>query len=95
MRPCLVCGALGQESRCRAHRRPRGPQRAAYADPAYRAAREALRGSPCALCGLSGSDSVGHVIPLARGGTNHPMNLQPEHLRCPNGQTGNLRKGAR
>jgi 5-methylcytosine-specific restriction endonuclease McrA len=96
--PCLDCGALARGTRCkscqRLRERSRPTYRAAYQDRAYRATRTALRGSTCVLCGLGGSDSVGHTIPLAKGGTNDLSNLAPEHLVCPNGITGNLRKGA-
>ena len=53
----------------------------------------------CAQCGqpidltLSGfhdyGPTVDHVEPRARGGTDHPTNLQPMHRIC------NLRKGSR
>lgn len=53
-------------------------------------------GYTCGLCrelvtedqGLAGP-SVGHVVPLARGGEHEAGNLRLEHLRC------NIRKGAR
>lgn len=96
--PCLDCRKLCNGTRCkscqRLRERSRPGYRSAYQDTAYRAVRTALRGSPCVLCGLPGSDSVGHAIPLAKGGTNHPANLVPEHLVCPGGATGNLVKGA-
>lgn len=95
MRPCLVCGALCQGSRCPAHQRPRAAHRRAYNDVAYRRARKPARGAVCHLCGLPGADSLGHVVPLARGGANDPSNWAPEHLVCPGGRTGNLKKGAR
>jgi hypothetical protein len=73
-------------------------------DPAYRAARSALRrwarntGAECARCGLPidydagwldpRSFTAGHVVALAHGGDNDPSNLRPEHRRC------NLRHGA-
>jgi 5-methylcytosine-specific restriction endonuclease McrA len=56
---------------------------------AYLADRDGRR---CGRCGesidmaLSGMHpmgaTVGHVIPVARGGTDHPGNLRLEHRRC-------------
>lgn len=34
----------------------------------------------CYICGKPGADSVDHVIPKARGGTDDPSNLRPAHL---------------
>jgi 5-methylcytosine-specific restriction endonuclease McrA len=34
----------------------------------------------CWICGKPGADSVDHVIPIARGGTEDPSNLRPAHL---------------
>jgi 5-methylcytosine-specific restriction protein A len=34
----------------------------------------------CWICGLPGADSVDHVIPIARGGTNDESNLKPAHM---------------
>lgn len=33
----------------------------------------------CGICGKPGADAVDHKTPLARGGTEHPGNLQPVH----------------
>jgi len=39
-------------------------------------------GSLCPACGKRRSGSIDHVIPLARGGSNHPTNLQFLCNRC-------------
>lgn len=36
----------------------------------------------CWLCGLSGSDTVDHVVPWSKGGTNEVANLRPAHRSC-------------
>lgn len=38
---------------------------------------------------LPGALTIGHIVPIARGGTNDPSNLRPEHRRC------NLEAGSR
>lgn len=85
-RPCLDCGVVCAHTRCHAcqrrHEAQRAPHRAAYADPAYRKARKALRGAPCHLCGLPGSDTVDHVVPLAARGANVAGNWAPAHRSC-------------
>lgn len=92
-RPCIVpsCPRLSiggrRGSRCKpcslVHDRELLARRSgAYADPAYKAARRALRGARCWICGQLGSDSVDHRVPLALGGTNAASNLEPAHLDC-------------
>lgn len=92
-RPCIVPScpreSLGgpRGSRCQpctlAYNRELVKRRSgAYADPRYKAARNALRGARCWICGELGSDSVDHEIPLALGGTNAASNLKPAHLDC-------------
>ena len=34
----------------------------------------------CWICGKHGADSVDHVVPITRGGTNAMSNLRPAHL---------------
>ena len=51
-------------------------------------ARWNLYGGSCWMCG-GRADSMDHVIPLARGGSNWPANLRPACRSC------NSRKGAR
>jgi len=36
----------------------------------------------CHICGHSGANSVDHVIPHARGGSDDMANLKAAHLRC-------------
>lgn len=36
----------------------------------------------CAYCGLDGADTVDHIVPLSRGGSNASGNLAPAHERC-------------
>jgi hypothetical protein len=44
-------------------------------------------GSPCAVCGLSGRSVVDHILPVAKGGTCNPLNLQAL-CECCNGKKG-------
>ena len=39
------------------------------------------KGTVCHLCGVSGSTSADHVVPVAFGGTNELANLEPCHPR--------------
>ncbi len=49
----------------------------------------ALMAQPCALCGLSPSGGVDHIVPFVQGGRNVVVNLQPCCLPC------NLAKASR
>lgn len=40
-----------------------------------------LYGKPCVLCGEP-ADTIDHIVPLSRGGTNDLGNLQPMCNRC-------------
>lgn len=40
----------------------------------------------CHICGEPGADSIDHITPLARGGTEHRDNLAPAHHWTPNSQ---------
>ena len=40
----------------------------------------------CHICGEPGADGIDHVIPLARGGTEHRSNLKPAHHNVPNSE---------
>lgn len=53
-----------------------------YRDRQYRKKRDRiLRASDvCWICGKPGADSIDHVIPLNKGGTNDPSNLRPAHM---------------
>lgn len=42
----------------------------------------ATYGDVCCLCGHRGSNTVEHVIPRARGGTDDIENLRPAHKSC-------------
>lgn len=52
------------------------------------AARVAMWGGKCWMCGESW-EQIDHVIPLSRGGTNWPANLRPACAECNNRKNGN------
>jgi 5-methylcytosine-specific restriction protein A len=84
-RPCLTCGALAYGgSYCERHQPRNGSTRQ------WRKTRAAiLNAMPnCAACGRP-AEHVDHIQPIARGGTNHPGNLQALCASC------NLVKGDR
>lgn len=44
-----------------------------------------IHGWVCCICGLPielGTESLQHVVPRSKGGTNHPDNLRPAHRIC-------------
>ena len=88
-RPCLRCGRLTSAgSYCRAHRPPNARPGSTRQ---WRSLREwVLRrdGYMCRRCGAP-AHHVDHVVPLARGGSDHEVNLQALCESC------NLAKGAR
>ena len=68
----------------------RFPQRRAYADPTYRAARRLVRAGlagPCVGCGTWDELEVDHKVPLSQGGRNDRPNFV---VRC---RPCNVRKG--
>lgn len=45
----------------------------------------ALHGYTCCICGrpiTRGDESLQHLLPRSRGGTDDPDNLRPAHRRC-------------
>lgn len=36
----------------------------------------------CDLCGKDGADTIDHRVPVAWGGSDHPLNLVPAHRSC-------------
>lgn len=42
----------------------------------------AERGRVCHLCGMPGADTLDHLIPRSRGGTDELENLAPAHKSC-------------
>lgn len=60
-----------------------------YNARAYKRAAAAVRADPdavCWICGRLGADTLDHVVPLSRGGTNDPENLRPAHRFCNTGR---------
>ena len=41
-----------------------------------------LKTQPCLDCGSIENIEIGHLIPLTKGGTNHPLNLVAQCLKC-------------
>ena len=42
----------------------------------------------CLLCGYPGADTVDHLVPVSKGGSNADANLRPAHRVC-NSRRGN------
>lgn len=94
-RRCLDCGARyepGDPSRCPEHAAAtlaridaaRRARRGSRYGSAYRTARARVlaESTVCWICGRPGSDTVDHVVPVARGGSHDAANLRPAHLGC-------------
>ena len=54
-----------------------------------------IYGRRCWLCGQDGADTVDHVIPLNKGGTNALANLRPAHGRKSTSCAGNFGRSNR
>jgi 5-methylcytosine-specific restriction endonuclease McrA len=65
-----------------ARRIERKQQRRDELSPATRRKVWTRFGRVCYLCGRSGADTIDHVIPLNKGGTNEFKNLRPAHEEC-------------
>ncbi|WP_081790466.1 HNH endonuclease [Nocardioides sp. URHA0032] len=101
--PCAIEGCpnpMRKKGLCGSHYAVRRARR--YRDGSTTTTAQDLSRRDGALCGLCGCDvdmtarrpdlmtpSIDHVVPLSRGGSNHPSNLQLAHLLC------NLSKGNR
>jgi 5-methylcytosine-specific restriction endonuclease McrA len=79
------CGRITEpgKSRCRLHPRRKVPRDRAYRTMAAAIANSATR---CGICGrpfvATDRRVTDHIIPIARGGTDDPWNLQAAHDRC-------------
>jgi 5-methylcytosine-specific restriction protein A len=73
---CRACRA--ERDRARGTRQQRG-----YTDAWLRMVAYAIRTHPyCAECGTSGDLTGDHIVPLSKGGTNTPSNIQVLCRRC-------------
>ena len=61
--------------------RDRMSARAAYNSLRCNGKLKHLKGAPCVACGTP-SDTIDHIIPLSKGGTNDIDNLQPMCRSC-------------
>lgn len=94
--PCAYkgCPELTHERFCPEHanqQRPRDYRPSArqrgYTSEWDRIRAEVLKQDPyCRMCGQVATD-VDHIIPIRRGGTHHPLNLQPLCRSCHNRKT--------
>jgi 5-methylcytosine-specific restriction endonuclease McrA len=50
--------------------------------PAMRKAVWSRYGRICYLCGMKGADTIDHIVPIVKGGTNDISNLRPAHEKC-------------
>jgi hypothetical protein len=83
---CTVCGRIGSKRRCAQHPVKRGPSSHITG---HRNWRERIKPAViardhgiCWLCHQPGADSVDHVTPVSKGGTNDMTNLRAAHLDC-------------
>lgn len=84
---CRICGRITQHPRCPDHPAPqhRGPSSIATRQPSWRKTRQRILNRDhhvCQLCGKPGADSVDHIQPVSRGGTDDDANLQAAHMDC-------------
>lgn len=96
-RPCLDCGAISDQSRCRTCRLARERQRNQRREGTKTWGRKRLRrainkagGAHCTDCGNwypPHHIQVDHTQALADGGTDTPDNVQPRCLNCHNNKT--------
>jgi hypothetical protein len=79
---------------CELTRADRSPSTRAQ-DGEYRRNRQTVLAGdpPCALCGQPGADTVDHITPVSRGGTNELANLQPAHRSCNRAKGGQVAHG--
>jgi 5-methylcytosine-specific restriction endonuclease McrA len=85
LKPCLVCGALSNSSRCVTHRKT---TRRGYGWTHQQRARAAIAADPrCVDCGATQDLTADHIIPIAHGGNP----LGPLQVLC---RTCNSRRGA-
>ncbi len=102
---CIECGAVferrfSRQRYCAIHQRDtRSPTTKARRDGSgdyERNRRIVLAGKPqCAICGLPGTDSADHIVPVALGGDHSLDNLRPAHLSCNASRGGKLGRSAR
>ena len=89
LRPCLRCGNLTTNgSYCRRHQPPKARSGSTRQWRRLRAWVLERDGHMCRRCGAP-AHHVDHVVPVARGGSDHEVNLQALCARC------NVLKGAR
>lgn len=95
-RPCLGCGQIIPRgsycSRCqRGVEQRRGTATQRMGSGWNQISRRIISrdNGICHICGLPGADTADHLVPRAKGGTNHPSNLAAAHRAC------NSRKGTR
>lgn len=88
--PLFVVAGLRCSRHAAAFEANRSPRRKEYNAEVYRSVRRRLLSGayPCNECGTWNDLTVDHLVPISRGGTNNPSNLQVLCRRC------NARKGS-